>query len=256
MTLHVTDYGGAGRPPLVVMHGLLGSARNWAGTGKRLAEHYHVLALDLPNHGASPALDPADYPSMVRALLATLDGLGLERVTLMGHSLGGKVAMCSACWHPSRVERLLVLDIAPRQYVPDYRSFDAMQAVDLGRVSQRTDAETQMSEFGLSDSHRLFLLTNLVRTDEGTYRWAVDLELLRRQLPLFTAPPLRPQDRYEGPTRFIVGGGSRYWTEGDLEIALRHFPRADVVVLPDSGHNVHIEGGAQFLSAVQSSESP
>ena len=250
MILHAADLGGAGRPPLVVLHGLLGSSRNWTSTGKRLAEHHHVLALDLPNHGASPALEPADYPAMVAAVLDTLDAHGLERVTLMGHSLGGKVAMCLACWHPERVERLFVLDIAPRAYTPDYRSLDAMLGVDLSRVSQRKDAEDQMAEAIPSWSHRLFLLTNLDRTDEGAYRWQVDLELLKRQLPLFTAPPLRPEDRYDGPTRLIVGGGSNYVREGDFEQMVRHFPRADLEVVPDAGHNVHVEGGERFVTAV------
>ena len=252
MSLFVRDLGGEGLPPLVVLHGFLGSSRNWTGTGKRLAEHFHVRALDLPNHGGSPRLEPATYDRMVEALLDTLDELGLERVHLMGHSLGGKVVMRTACDHPDRVDHLFVLDIAPRLYPFDPRALDAMAAIDLAAVRQRSDAEAQMAEHINSKAHRLFLLTNLVRTDSGEYRWQVDLELLRAQLPIWLQPPLDPDQTFEGPTTVITGGDSRYIVEGDAALTQGYFPQARFYRLEGSGHNVHIEGGEAFLNAVRS----
>lgn len=252
MSLFVRDLGGSGRPPLVVLHGFLGSSRNWIGTGKRLAETFHVRALDLPNHGSSPRLEPATYDRMVAALLDTLDELGLDRVHLMGHSLGGKLVMRTACDHPRRVEHLYVLDIAPRLYPFDPRALDAMAAVDLASVQQRSDAEAQMAEHVSSKAHRLFLLTNLVRTDAGDYRWQVDLDLLRTQLPIWLQPPLTSGQRFDGPTTVITGSTSKYIVEGDAGLTQGYFPSARFHQLEGSGHNVHIEGGEAFLSAVLS----
>lgn len=250
MGLSVLDLGGEGHPPLIVLHGFLGSSRNWTGTGRSLAERFHVRALDLPNHGSSPALEPAGYDQMVLAVLETLDRLQLDKVHLMGHSLGGKVAMRTACRHPERIEHLYVLDIAPRQYPLDLRALDAMQALDLDRVTQRKDAEMQMAEHISSPALRLFLLTNLVRTEEGGYRWQVDLDLLRRQLPVWLEAPLAAGDRFDGATTVITGAESRYVVEGDAELTRRYFPLARFHVLAGSGHNVHIEGGEDFLRAV------
>src|SRR4051812_5735190 len=112
LTLFHRDLGGAGNSPLVVLHGLLGSSRNWLTTGGDLAARYHVLALDLRNHGKSPHDDaPMDYETMMADVLAWLDAQGLGKVSMMGHSMGGKVAMHLACRHPERVERLIVVDI-------------------------------------------------------------------------------------------------------------------------------------------------
>src|SRR5262245_22188729 len=116
--LFCRDWGGEGRPPLVVLHGLLGSSRNWQTAGGDLAKAgaAHVMALDLRNHGKSPHADVMSYDAMVADVLTWMDARGLTRVSLMGHSMGGKVAMALACRHPERVERLIVVDIAPRDY--------------------------------------------------------------------------------------------------------------------------------------------
>jgi len=107
------DLGGAGKPALIVLHGLLGSSRNWQSTGSDLAARYQVWALDLRNHGRSPHEAEMSYEAMVADVIAWMDGQGIARAALMGHSMGGKVAMLLACRHPERVERLVVVDIAP-----------------------------------------------------------------------------------------------------------------------------------------------
>ncbi len=252
MPLHIRGLGGSGNPPLVILHGFLGSSRNWVGVGRRLAERFHVLALDLPNHGASPRVDPAGYDRMVASLLETLEHLGLAQCSLMGHSLGGKVVMRTACDHPERVDRLYILDIAPRRYPFDPRALDAMAAVDLAAVSKRSDADEQLAAHVFSEAHRRFLLTNLVRTDGGQYDWQVDLALLRQQLPVWLQPPLFEGHRFEGPTTVITGERSRYVQPGDVELTVGYFPQASFHRLEGSGHNVHIEGDEDFLRAVYS----
>src|SRR5690606_24200481 len=114
VTLAHRDLGGEGKPPLVVLRGLLGSSRNWMAAGKDLSPDFHVMALDLRNHGESGHAPEHNYLTMTNDVLAWLDEAGLERVRLMGHSMGGKTAMRLACLAPERVEALVVVDIAPR----------------------------------------------------------------------------------------------------------------------------------------------
>src|SRR3982751_66174 len=116
MTLFHRDLDGAGQPPLVLLHGMLGSSRNWQSAGTDLAQHFHVLAPDLRNHGRSPHAPEMTYEAMMDDVLAWLDANSLPRATLVGHSMGGKVAMLLACRHPERVQRLIIVDIAPRDY--------------------------------------------------------------------------------------------------------------------------------------------
>ena len=268
--LHVRDLGGSGRPSLVVLHGLYGSSRNWVTAGRALSERYHVVALDLRNHGQSPQRAGMAYEELAGDVLATLDRAGIDDVAIMGHSLGGKVAMALACRHPERVRELFVLDIAPREYAPDTSLLDALLAVDLSAVTRRAEAEEQLVDAIPDRGLRLFLLTNLVRgsgsersdsserPDESDqpgesdqdYVWQSDLEALRAGMNEIRANPLSPADRFDGPTTFIVGSRSRYVTERDRGAILEHFPKAQIVELEGVGHDVHTEGGEAFLDAV------
>ncbi len=230
---------------------MLGSSRNWTGTGKALADLYHVLALDLPNHGRSPQMPRASIERMAERVLDWMDALALDRAALMGHSLGGKVAMRLAVDHGDRFERLFVLDVAPRAYPADSTILDALLAVDLASVGTRADAEAALEPAIPSLRTRWFLLTNLSRLDDGSYRWEVPLETIRDHLPDWTPTVLNAGDVYRGPTHFVAGGRSDYLSRSDFEEARVHFPNADLVILPDVGHNVHVDGGPAFVDAVR-----
>lgn len=252
MNLFSRDLGGAGHPPLVVLHGLLGSSRNWLGAGADLAAHRHVWALDLRNHGRSPHADEMDYPAMVNDVLGWLDRQGLEQTELMGHSMGGKVAMLLACRHPRRVTRLTVVDIAPKPYLSQAHraEFAAMHELRLDTLQSRAEAELRFESRVPDLAMRKFLATNLERTEDGRWRWLIHLPALTAALPRLEANPLAAEDRFEGPTRFIVGGKSRYVQEADLPVIRKHFPAAQVDVIPESGHNPHIETRAEFVRRV------
>jgi esterase len=133
------DLGGAGRPPMIILHGILGSSRNWQTAGGDLAAHYHVFAMDLRNHGASPHAAEMSFAAMADDVRAWMDTQGLPRAALLGHSMGGKVAMLFACRHPERVDRLVVVDIAPKDYAsPGQRAaFAAMNELDLNGLRSR-----------------------------------------------------------------------------------------------------------------------
>jgi len=258
VNLAARDFGTAGRPPLILLHGLLGSSRNWQTVGRDLSAHFHVYALDLRNHGSSPHADEMSYDVLVADVLAWLDLNGLASVTLLGHSLGGKVAMSLACRHPERVERLIVVDIAPK----DYRSnahraeFAAMNELDLSTLRSRGEAELRFEARVPDGAMRKFLTTNLDRTDLGGWQWSIPLPALTRALPELEKNPLRSTDRFEAPTHFILGGKSRYVSIADEGTLAPYFPSIRVTRLADAGHNPHMETREAFVHAVLLADGP
>lgn len=247
------DFGGEGKPPLVLLHGMLGSSRNWQTAGAELAEGFHALAPDLRNHGKSPHADVMDYDALVDDVVRWLDAQALPRVTLVGHSMGGKAAMLLACRHPERVERLVIVDIAPRGYFwPGHRaSFAAMNELELADLRSRAEAELRFEARVPSWAMRKFLTTNLERDEAGRWFWQVNLPVLTAALPVLESNPLRPEDRFAGPVRFIAGGKSNYIEPGDAAVIAAHFPAADLVTIAEAGHNPHMETRAALVAAVR-----
>ena len=252
MLLFHRDLGGAGRPPLVLLHGFLGSSRNWQAAGAGLAAHYHVFALDLRNHGRSPHAPEMSYPAMVADLTGWLDAQGLARSAILGHSMGGKVAMALACRHPQRVTRLIVVDIAPKEYpgLAQRTEVAAMLELRLGDLRSRADAEVRLEARVADPLMRKFLATNLEHDDGGHWRWIVNLPVLAQTLPDLVRSPLAPGDRFGGPARFILGGKSRFVAPDDHALIRGHFPAAEIRVLESSGHNPHIEAREPFVRLV------
>ncbi|MEO7412795.1 MAG: alpha/beta fold hydrolase, partial [Opitutaceae bacterium] len=233
--------------------GLLGSSRNWQTVGRDLASRFQVFALDLRNHGGSPHAEEMNYDAMVADVIAWLDAQNLTCVTLLGHSMGGKVAMLLACRHAERVGRLVVVDIAPKDYfwVAHRAEFAAMNGLQLEPLQSRAEAELRF-ETRVSDwAMRKFLATNLECTAEGGWRWLVNLSVLTSALPELEKNPLIPDDRFEGPALFIFGGKSNYVQPGDHLGIERHFPAAKFEVLADSGHNPHMDAREKFVAIVQ-----
>ena len=248
------DFGGTGAP-LVILHGMLGSSRNWQAAGKDLADAgWHVMALDLRNHGNSPHAAEMSYPDLVDDVLRWLDQQGLDRVHLLGHSMGGKTAMLLACRQPERVSRLTVVDIAPKSYrwAAHRMEFAAMQALDLEHLASRAEAELQMENRVSDWAMRKFLTTNLERAEAGTWRWIVNLPAISGAIAELEGNPLQPGDRYDGPTRFIIGGRSNYVVPAqDTAVIQQHFPAAEILTVPAAGHNPHFEQRAAFVAAFQ-----
>lgn len=248
LLLHARRNEGPGEP-LVILHGLYGSSRSWSAVAGRLADHFDVWSLDLRNHGQSPHDADCSWSAMASDVLRTVDELGIERPSLLGHSLGGKVAMHLAAGVPDLARRLFVADIAPRAYRPDRQLIEALLALDLDRIERRSDADRALTDAIPDPALRGFLLTNLTRRGDG-YAWQCNLAALHASLDEIGSAPLGDSASWPGPTRFVVGGVSEYWQEGDERIAKCFFPRAEVVVLPGAGHNVHVEAGEAFIEAL------
>jgi esterase len=255
--LNARELGGAGKAPLVLLHGLLGSGRNWQTAGAGLAEvagGREVWAPDLRNHGKSPWHGVMTYEAMVADVLAWLDARGFGAVDLMGHSMGGKVAMLLACRHPERVRRLVVVDIAPKAYHSHgHRAeFAAMNELRLAELQSRGEAELKMEGRVADWAMRKFLTTNLERGEDGGWRWAVNLPVLTAALPEVESNPLRAGgDRFAGPALFIRGGKSRYVSDADAGRLPEFFPAARVETITAAGHNPHMETRAEFCAAAR-----
>lgn len=246
------DLGGSGKPPLVLLHGMLGSSRNWQTAGRDLAERFHVLAVDLRNHGSSPHAESMTYEEMMADVVAWLGARGLERATIMGHSMGGKVAMLLACRRPELVERLLVVDIAPKTYfwTGHRQSFAAMNELNLADLKSRAEAEMRFEARVPSWAMRKFLTTNLEREADGKWRWQVNLPVLTRSLTELERNPLREEERFEGAARFILGETSNYVEAADQAAVKKHFPHAEIRVVNGAGHNPHMEAREAFVREV------
>lgn len=244
--------GGEGNPPLVILHGLLGSSRNWKVAGAGLTPAFAVYVLDQRNHGDSPHAETHTYGDLVEDLRVWLDRHELERVALMGHSMGGKASMRFACRYPERVEQLYIADISPRHYHPRYdRYLEAMQGIPLEELADRRGAEMHLEPAVEDKAMRQFLLTNLVRDPVSRrFRWMVNIPVLLREMPELIGNPLASDDRFEGPTLFLKGAQSTFIEEEDRALIRRHFPRAHFVVLKGAGHNLHVEDKDTFVTAV------
>lgn len=237
---------------MLMLHGLLGSSRNWQTVGRELATDWHVYALDIRNHGDSPWRDEQTYDLMVGDVLDWMDHHGVERPVLIGHSMGGKVAMRLACSHPERLSCLVAVDIAPRSYPSTHLlEFRAMNALRLHEVTSRTDAEKQMEELVDDWALRKFLLTNLERGKTGRFNWKVNVSALEDAMAGLEEEPLTEQDRYPGRTLFLIGGRSSYFRPEDEAIARKHFPDAILVTIAEAGHNPHFDTRERFVAEVR-----
>ncbi len=235
--------------PLIIMHGLFGTLLNWSGQIKALSEHFTVYAVDLRNHGRSPHADKTSYPLMADDILELMDQQGLESAHILGHSMGGKVAMQLALNHPQRVNKLIIVDIAPVQY-PNHHGdvFTGLNAVDLGSLTSRAEADKQLSQYVDELSVRQFLLTNLYRTEEKRFTWRMNLPVLESCYDEISKAPSGPA--FEKPVLFIKGENSDYITADYREQILSLFPKAEYRLIQGSGHWPHAEKASIFTRLV------
>ena len=241
---------GAG-PPLIILHGLLGSGDNWQTLSRRaFAEHFHVFTVDQRNHGQSPHSAVFDYPTMVEDLAAFMDAHGLSHVHLLGHSMGGKTAMHFALTHPERTGSLTVVDIAPKIYPPTHTAiFDALRALDLNAHRTRAAIDAVLRPQIPTDSVRNFLLKNLRRDGDGGYTWKANIESIHRNYTHLSGS-LEADGLYEGPTLFVRGGASDYVADEDTELIVSFFPDAEIVTIDGAGHWVHAEKPQAFAEVM------
>ena len=241
-----------GPAPLLILHGLLGSARNWGAVVKSLGQDRRVYALDLPNHGSSPWTEIMDYPFMAGEVAAVIEHLG-GRAAVMGHSMGGKAAMTLALTRPELVERLAVVDIAPVSYTHTFAPYiKAMRAAPLAEATPRAEIEAALAGPIPDKGVRAFLMQNL-EGGAGGYRWRPNLAVLGAHMDDILAFPRFPEGRhYDGPTLFVAGATSDYILPAHEDVIAQYFPKAETVEVAGAGHWVHADNPAAFLEAIRS----
>jgi pimeloyl-ACP methyl ester carboxylesterase len=252
-TLHTTAYGDRG-PLVAFCHGLFGQGRNWTQVAKQLAEDHRTLLVDMPDHGRSAWSEEFDYLAAADrvAELFSAD----DPVRLVGHSMGGKIAMLVALRHPELVEQLAVVDVAPVRYdnTDEFRRYiDAMLGLDLASLERRSDAEEALADAVPDPGVRGFLLQNL-RQEHGRWFWQPNLELLGRDLrAIGDWPEERLQDvaPYAGPVLWLGGSRSAYVTDEHAAAMDALFPRNRRVMVKDAGHWVHSEQPTVFLEVLR-----
>jgi pimeloyl-ACP methyl ester carboxylesterase len=240
---------GAGAP-LIILHGIFGSGENWLTVSKKFADQFRVLLPDQRNHGRSPHTDAFSYSLLADDLETFATNQGINRFYLIGHSMGGKVAMQFAQQHPERLLGLVVVDIAPRHYPPHHTAvLQGLKAVDLGTCQSRNEADAAMAQYITESDVRQFLLKNLYRNESGKFAWRINLPVLERAA-LQVGEATNPEIVSRVPALFIRGGKSRYILPQDEDLIYHLFPLSQIKEIPDAGHWVHAERPEAFAEMV------
>lgn len=248
MLLH-THCTGSG-DPIVLIHGLFGSYENLGIIARSLAEHYHVINIDVRNHGQSPHSEQMTYALMAEDVAETLDHLGLSKVSILGHSMGGKIAMAFALAHPERVDKLILADIAPVAYPARHQQILAgLTAVPLSQIQSRSDADKHLAHYINELGVRQFLLKSLAIQDDH-YSWRFNLAALTEQYSKINGE-LDQKGSFTGECLFIKGELSDYILAEHKPQILAQFPKAQVKTIQGTGHWLHAEKPAIFSRLVQ-----
>ena len=248
MQLHFKEYG-QGRA-VVLLHGLFGSSDNWHPIAVRLADKFHVFAVDHRNHGQSPHSVEMDYPVMAADVDRFFVMRGLDSALVIGHSMGGKTAMQLALHFPQRVEKLIVADMAPRAYAASHDTiFAALLGLDLPKFQTRTQIEDALASEIPNQVLRRFLLKNLGRSPEGRFFWKINLRDIAENYWKLREP-VAGDAPFIKPTLFVRGGKSKYIQPEDEPLIQEWFPAAEIQTIPDAGHWVHADAPEEFLRLV------
>ncbi|MBF0349966.1 MAG: alpha/beta fold hydrolase [SAR324 cluster bacterium] len=249
--LHFYQLGTDDAPSVVILHGLFGSGTNWRKIAQILSEQFQVWVPDLRNHGKSFHEEHMSWTVMAEDVLAWMDSQKLDRVTLLGHSMGGKVGMRLACQHPERIQALIVADIAPIAYAMSAHQqlIQSLLKLNLQIIHRREDADALLTHDIPSSILRTFLLTNLKHGSQGL-EWKIPLNILAQALPGLRGIP-ECQTPYPGKTLFIGGEQSDYIPKSSYPEIKRLFPAYRMVILKQCGHWLHVEQPEAFLQTVK-----
>lgn len=238
--LNYETSGNKDHPAVLLIHGIFGDLDNLKSISRALTDNYFVINIDVRNHGESPWTDTMSFPEMCQDIFALLDTLSLNIISVLGHSMGGKIAMEFALEFPERVKSLIVADIAPVAYEARHTTIlDALESIDLSTVESRSDADKQLVHSIAEKGVRQFLLKNLHK-DDSAWTWRMNLESLRRNYETLIGEPAS-KDQYNGPVMFIRGGESNYVQTKHKDAILARFPKAESKTIEGVGHWLHAE---------------
>lgn len=228
---------------MVILHGIFGISDNWVTIGKRLAEKFHVYIPDQRNHGQSPHSPAFNYDVMAGDLEEFLDDHDLENPVVIGHSMGGKVAMKFALEKPGRIGRLVVVDMSPRKYPPrliHQKMIAAMLSIDFSITDSRKEIDELLSTSVPNYRIRQFIMKNLYRPERSTLAWRPNLDAINNNLSE-VFEEIDSNDPYPEPAMFVAGGNSDYITKEDYPLIRQLFPQAEIKVLEGASHWIHAD---------------
>lgn len=236
--------------PLIILHGLFGTLDNWQTLGKYLAEHFMVYLVDLRNHGRSPHVDGMTYLEMAEDLKGFMESHWIYEANLMGHSMGGKVAMQFSLEYPHMVNKLIVVDIAPKQYAPGHDTiFKALYAVGLDQLQDRKQAEEILKQHISEEGTWLFLMKNLSRTKDGRFEWKMNLDVLYRDYNNILSA--LDNGVFNKETLFVRGEKSNYILDEDVDQIKKKFPESTILTIPGAGHWIHADKPQELLQEIK-----
>lgn len=235
--------------PLLILHGFLGMSDNWKTlAGQMASEGFQLHILDLRNHGRSFHSDEFTYEAMVKDVLEYCQTNNLDKVSILGHSMGGKVAMFFATTYPEKVEKLIVADIGPKYYRPHHQDIMAgLNAVDLTQKPDRSQVEEILKEYVSDFGTRQFLMKSLYWIEPGQLAFRFNLPVFNEQIDNI-GKALPEKAVFEKPTLFLRGGNSNYIKDEDFETIKHHFPNSEIKTIPNAGHWLHAENPKDFYS--------
>lgn len=244
-------FGDSGKKQIVFCHGLFGKKSNFFSMAKLFAPEFEVFCLDMLSHGSSPrspSLTYSDFSSSIKEFAdANLD----EKFNLVGHSMGGKAAMAFAVQNPERLDKLVVLDIAPKTYegyIPQYlmTCLNALSKVDLASVGSRKEASAILSQNGVDLADALFLVQSLQKTEDG-FKWEFDIDTIKEYFAIINSNPIENTDQYLGDSLFLRGGKSFFILDEDILDIKKYFPNSHIRDIANSKHNVHVENSQEVF---------
>ncbi len=235
--------------PIILLHGIFGSSDNWLTQARLLSANYHTYALDLRNHGQSPHDDDFNYTVMAADLLEFMETHSLKDPVLIGHSMGGKVVMNFALAYPDKLQKLVVVDIAPKPYnLENYVILDGLKAIPIDTLTSRNEADEVLAGFVADADVRQFLLKNLQRKPAGGFTWKLNLPVITNNIQNIGLD-LQFNGKFEKPSLFVRGSRSDYVKDQDMDRIRKIFPLAELETL-DTGHWVPAEKPQEFVTVV------
>ncbi len=249
MELFYRKYGEEGAQPLIILHGLFGLSDNWVTFARRIAmEGFEVFVIDQRNHGRSPHSGIFNYLALTDDLFDFIDEHEIENPILLGHSMGGKVAMRFALENPDFVKKMVVVDISLKAYPPRKQHkqiIEAMHAVDLSQVKNRREIEEGLTPLISELRIRQFVMKNIYRNEQNQFEWRPHLEGIEDNIDdLFDGIELHKT--FDKPSLFIKGGASDYIVQEDFDAIRTNFPHAEIITIADTSHWVHVEAPERF----------
>jgi esterase len=236
--------------PVIILHGMFGMLDNWQTIARQLSEHYLVYVIDQRDHGRSPHTDSIDYQLLAEDLKVFMESQWIYKARIVGHSMGGKAAMEFAITNPDMVEKLLIIDIAPKSYKGGHEVIiDTLLSIDLEKLIDRKDAENQIAKRVQEAGTIQFLLKNLTRNENtGAFEWKMNLANIYANYEKILGNI--SVGKYEGETLFVRGAESNYILEGDEKIIQDFFPKSIIKTIQNAGHWVHAEQPKALLEMI------